>query len=89
LVADAHAQTISVERHAAPNPKPDPFAMVSLLWRTELLDLFLRVTGETISAPNAQTRRRVVEAVPHGHLGALVREQLKARPNWRVGESRG
>jgi hypothetical protein len=67
------------------NPSPDPFSVVSLLWRNEALR-FLGEFGDTKGA-NLKSRSEIytelVEKASFDHLRDMVRRCLRERLDWR------
>jgi len=72
-------------RAAGSNPSPEPIAVARLLWRDEAVALLDKSGhGKGIkSKPREVVYRRLVEVFPLDELRCLVREQLKAREDWR------
>ena len=72
-------------RPAQANPSPKPIAMARLLWRDEAVALLERsgYAKGIKSKPREVVYQRLVEAFPLDELRHFVREQLKAREDWR------
>jgi hypothetical protein len=72
------------------NPSLDPFALVQLLWREDVLGL-LEARGLS-AGMKSKPRRYLWEVLSKsfslGDLQEMVRTQLKVRPDWRSGQSR-
>lgn len=88
LIGDAPGggAALSVGRQAMPNPKVDPAALVRLLWREEVLAALERAGQETARLSRASRRELwadLVDQLSNDAVRTLVREQLKARENWR------
>lgn len=67
------------------NPNVEPLALVQLLWRDEALNL-LKKLGLAKGYSNKtrdQIWKRIADSLPLEKLQFYVREQLKARKNWR------
>ena len=67
------------------NPSPDPFSVVSLLWRNEALS-FLEESGGASglhSGSRAEIYSKLVEEVDFDHLRGKVRCCLRDRRDWR------
>lgn len=78
---------LSVRRRARRNPNCDPLAIAQLLWREEAAAL-LAARGEIVK--KRETRWQLwdrLAAWPLPELQSSVRDQLKARPLWRAGQS--
>ncbi len=69
-----------------PNPNVDPLALAQLLWRDEALALLteFRLDKGLRNRPRRALWQKLAEHVSAEVLGALVRERLKTRKNWRV-----
>lgn len=76
-------------RKAAPNPHIDPFAVVQLLWRDEVLSILedLHLDKGIQHKPRRVLWKKLIENRPVEELCHLVRRQLKVRDNWRVAAS--
>lgn len=72
-------------REARDNPSIDPFALVQLLWKDEALNLLteLGLQRGMRSKPRPIVWKRLCEATTQPELSDMVRQQLKARRNWR------
>jgi hypothetical protein len=72
------------------NPNPDPMSIAQLIWRDEAFQL-LKAHGIDSGLRNRPRRflwRALVNNFPTDHLQMLVRNQLKARRDWRSAEPR-
>ncbi|MFJ9498758.1 sce7726 family protein [Brevibacillus centrosporus] len=70
------------------NPSQDPYSLVQLLWRDEVLTL-LKEKGlhqGILSKPKNVLYERLVEKIPMVELKQLVNQTLKSREGWRVHE---
>lgn len=72
-------------REPAPNPDIDPKALAELLWREETLAALKQIGQDKgmLSKPRRVLWAKLAECLTLAELSALVREQLKSRPNWR------
>jgi hypothetical protein len=77
--------TFHVVREPRQNPLIDPFALVQLLWKDEALALLAQLGLEKgmRSKPRPVVWNRLCEATTQPELSNMVRQQLKARRNWR------
>lgn len=77
---------LEVVREAQQNPTVDPLAVVQLLWKDEALVLLtqLGIHKGMRSKPRPLLWKRLCEATTLSELSGLVRQQLKARRNWRL-----
>ncbi len=68
------------------NPSPDPFSVVSLLWRNEALSFLEELGGASglHSRSRAEIYSKLVENVDFDHLRGKVRCCLRERQDWRV-----
>lgn len=73
------------DRAPLPNPQLDPFAVASLLWREEALELLeaMDALGGLKSRARSFLYNRVTQVLSLDELRALVRDKLKARTDWR------
>jgi len=74
------------DKRGRKNPSQDPYSLVQLLWRDEVLAL-LKEKGlhkGVLSKPKNVLYERLVEHVPMGELKQLVNQTLKSREGWRV-----
>jgi hypothetical protein len=71
-------------RAGSPNPRPDPKIIADLLWRAEILAaLDARGLAKGWKAKRASSlRRRLISSVTLDELRGIVRETLRARPDW-------
>jgi hypothetical protein len=78
--------SFEVIREPQQNPSVDPFAVVQLLWKDEALMLLtqLGIHKGMRSKTRPLVWKRLCEATTLPELSALVRQQLKARRNWRL-----
>lgn len=85
-VADDGRPVLVEHRPAAPNPHVEPASVVRLLWRDETLAQ-LAEHGVDLAPLRRATRpilwAALVEALAPDDLRAVVRETVKARPEWR------
>jgi hypothetical protein len=72
------------------NPSPDPFSVVSLLWRDEALDFLEEIDGATGMRSKSKTDifSRLVARVDFNCLRERVRRCLRGRLNWRSAGTR-
>jgi hypothetical protein len=70
------------------NPGVEPGAVVQLLWRDEAMDELERLdkADGLRSKPRRVLWKALAEALPPRTLRTVVRERLRARKDWRVGE---
>jgi hypothetical protein len=83
-LVDVATSTVEPIRLAAPNPGPDPAAMVRLLWRSELMSVLEDRTGRAPSGVNAVLRQRMVAETSPEEVRAIVRRCLINRAGWRA-----
>lgn len=85
-VADG-AISLEVEREPERNDALDPFAVAQLLWREEALaELRARGLGRGLSKKaRYYVWQELSESVELAELCAIVRQRLKARPEWPGG----
>jgi hypothetical protein len=76
-------------RGASPNTHIEPFAVVQLLWRDEVLSILkeLQLDKGIQNKPRRVLWKKLIENRSVEELCQLVRTQLKVRGNWRVAES--
>lgn len=76
----------STARQASNNPAIDAIATVRLLWRDEVLMLLAEYNAikGMKSKPRIVLCTKLAEILPFEELRRRVRNQLKARTNWRV-----
>jgi len=76
------------DREPLPNPQVDPFAVASLLWRSEALELLesMDALGGLKSKARAFLYNRVTQVFSLEELQAFVRAKLKSRTDWRTDE---
>lgn len=67
------------------NTDLDPHTLVQLLWKEETIDILdgLGLARGVRGKPRQAAWDRLVQAVPMPELADLVRERVKARPEWR------
>lgn len=88
-VLEAHLKegqvAFKTHREPAPNPDIDPRALAELLWRDEALAALKKIGQDkgVLSKPRRVLWAKLAECLTLTELSALVREQLKSRPNWR------
>lgn len=77
--------TFILKRDCSINPSPDPFAMVRLLWRSEVLAILKEkgLADGILSKPRKILWQKLVDSVDNHELRVLVRSHLKARQHWR------
>jgi hypothetical protein len=77
---------LTPRRRARQNPNVDPFALASLLWRDEALELL--ETHELASGLRSKPRQVLARALADGLslvvLGDAIRRALKLRGAWRA-----
>lgn len=81
-VMDVRTSMVHVVRSAAPNPGPDPAALVHLLWREEMLEVLEARTGKTPSGHNGAVRQRLMAEMSADEVRATVRRCLSERRGW-------
>lgn len=74
-----------LHRPAMPNPNVKPTAIARLLWRDEAIEILRnsRAPAHIFRAPRGRIYQFLARTLPLQKLKMLVREQLKARKNWR------
>lgn len=77
-------------RQARPNPTADPYAIATLLWRSEAIDILRSLGLDTgvRSKPMPDLMARLAQALTPHHLWQLVREALRARGDWTTAARR-
>lgn len=82
--------SLQAVRPVEPNPSQDPFAIASLLWHEEALQVLERhaLSNGVRSKPRRFAWLRLADRLPPEVLKAEVRAMLKARGNWRAGRER-
>jgi hypothetical protein len=82
---DAGRVTLSTVRPAQQNPQVDPFSLAQLLWRDEALRVIAehRLAGAVRGKPRRFLWAILAANLTARELGEHVRQQIKARKNWR------
>lgn len=77
-------------RSAELNPRQNPLSIAQLLWRDETIALIhmRQPSAKIASKPRRVLWAMLVALYPLKELKDAVRETLKARPHWRVGDTR-
>ena len=73
------------QRPEQPNPGVDPFTLVRLLWRPEVVEILERrgADKKLLRAPRNILYPALVGAMPLSELSEVVRSTLKTRRKWR------
>lgn len=79
---------IKVLRKPKKNKEIDPYSVAQLLWKEEALDIlhFKKMDKGFKSKPRRVLWERLSSNLPLNELQLIVREKIKNRKNWRVGQ---
>lgn len=82
---DGNGVILTHRRSPELNPSIDPYRLVWLLWKDEMLEELVerRLDKGVRSKPRAALAHRLASEVDVAELRDVVRERLKTRTNWR------
>ena len=84
----SNSVVLSTARAARDNPKVDPYAVASLLWRDEAMAILEDMGADDgmHSKRRAEVYRRLVDSSDPNTLRLRMRQKLLSREGWRVAE---